>query len=195
MGNQGTTAVTPMFRVSYPNVFKPRMNDLNGKEEYSVMAIFPKGADLSALKEAAANAMAKKFGPDKTKWPKQYRSPFRDQQDRAKEDEAGNLVMPEGLVAGAIYLNLRTNQKPAVVDQNVQPILEEKDFYAGCYARAKIGAYAYDNKGNKGVSFGLQNIQKMKDGEPLGTRTRPEDDFKPIEDLSNNDPSDIMGAL
>jgi hypothetical protein len=170
---------TPVFRVSYPNVFKARRNDLNGKDEFSVVALFEKGADLTALKKAAQEAIIAKWGPDQAKWPKNLRSPFRDQAERAK-DVDGKRILPAGHVEGAIFLNLKSSQRPGVVDQNVQDIIDESQFYAGCFARASVNAYAYDQKGNRGVSFGLGNIQKVRDGEPLGNRAKPEQDFAPI---------------
>jgi len=167
--------VTPTFRVSYPNVFTARTNAMNGKEEFSIVALFKKGEDLSALIAEAQEATAKKFGADKAKWPKNMRSPFRDQADREKGG-----VLPPGYEEGAIFLNLKSLQAPSVVDQKIQPILEPKDFYAGCYARASISAYAYDMKGNRGVAFGLRNLQKIDDGESLGGVTKPEDDFEAV---------------
>ena len=170
------SVVTPEFKMSYPNLFTPRMNDLNGKEEYSVVALFPKGADLSALKKAAEAAVIEKWGTDKTKWPKPLKTPFRDQAEREKDG-----ALPPGHEAGAIFMNLKSKQKPQVVDQNVQPILDTAEVYAGCIAKASVNAYAYDQKGNRGVAFGLGNIQKVRDGDPLGGRTRAQDDFKAIE--------------
>lgn len=171
---------TPTFRVSYPNVFKARKNELNGQDEYSVVALFKKGEDLSALKKAAQEAIIAKWGPDQAKWPKNLRSPFRDQAERAKEVD-GKRILPAGHEEGAVFLNLKTRQRPGVVDQNVQDIIDESQFYAGCYARASVNAFAYDQKGNRGVAFGLGNIQKVKDGEPLGNRAKPEQDFAPIQ--------------
>ena len=107
------------------------------------------------------------------------KSPFRLQEERAKEVD-GKRVLPAGHEEGAIFMNLRSTQRPGVVDQNVQDILDESQFYAGCIARASINAYAYDQKGNRGVAFGLANIQKVRDGEPLGNRTKPEQDFAPV---------------
>ena len=170
---------TPEFRVSYPNVFKPKRNDLNGKDEFSIVALFKKGQDLSVLEAAIVKAATDKWGPDKLKWPKPLRNPIRDQGERAKEVD-GKRVLPAGHEEGAKFINLKSAQRPGVVDQNVQDILEESQFYAGCYARASINAFAYDQKGNRGVSFGLGNIQKMREGEPLGNRARPEQDFAPI---------------
>lgn len=181
---------TPPFRVSYPNVFKAKKNDLNGKDEYSLVALFPKGADLSALKSAAMEAITKKWGTDKAKWPANMKSPFRDQKERAKFDEAsGKSVLPPGHEEGAIFMNLKSAQRPGLVDHNVEDILDSSQFYAGCYARATINAFAYDQKGNRGVSFGLVNIQKVKDGDPLGNRTRAQDDFMPIENVGAGAPT------
>jgi len=60
---------TPEFRVAFPNVFKARRNDMNEKDEYSLVALFPKGADLTVLREAAMEAAVKKWGEDKAQWP------------------------------------------------------------------------------------------------------------------------------
>lgn len=179
--------VTPIFRASYPNVFKPKLNDLNGKEEYSVMALFPKGCDLSALKKMAQDAVEKKWGADKAKHPTNLKSPFRDQKELAKEGK-----MRPGTEDGAIFINLKAKEKPQVVDQNVQPILDEAEFYAGVFAKASVNAYAYDQKGNRGVAFGLGNIQKVKDGDPLGGRTRAQDDFAPIEGAKEDGSADSL---
>lgn len=174
--------VTPQFRVSFPAVFKAKLNKLNNKQEYSVQALFKKGEDLTKLKETVKLAIEEKWGKDKNKWPKNIRTPFKDQSDRAKEnEETGEMELPDGYEAGAIYLNLKSTSRPAVVDQNVEPILDETQFYGGCWAKASINAKAYSQAGNHGVSFYLNNIQKVGDGTPFGSRSRPEDDFAPVE--------------
>lgn len=194
-----SNTMTPTFTVSYPKVFKPEVNKLSGETEYSLVALFPKGSDLTALKKAAQEAIEKKFGAKakNADFLKTLRNPFRDQGEKAKVDETtGKSVLPQGHEAGAIYMNLKSKQKPQVVDQNVQLILEPTDFYAGCKARATVRAYAYDNKGNKGVAFGLVNVQKVSDGEALGGRTRAEDDFTPIAgatDAAASDASSLFG--
>jgi len=173
--------VTPKFRVSYPKVFKAEINKLSGKSEYGVVALFDKGADLSALREAIKAAIVEKWGPDASKHPKNLRNPLRDQADKAKDG-----IMPDGHVEGAYFLNLKSTQKPGVVDENVQPILDESQFYAGCYARASVSVYAYDQAGNRGVGIGLTNIQKVADGDPFSGRPKPEDSFKPVAGSANN---------
>ncbi len=119
--------VTPKFKMGYPNLFKPRKNEMNGKDEYSVVALFDKGEDLSVLKKAAQEAIAKKWGADKSKWPQNLRTPFRDQGEKGKIDEVtGKKILPPGHEDGAFFLNLRSQQKLGVVDENVQPILDEQ---------------------------------------------------------------------
>lgn len=172
--------ITPVFRVSYPNVFKARKNDLNGQDEFGLVAVFDKDADLSVLKAARAEACEKKWGKDPKKWPEGLRSPFRKNEEKWKKDDNGNKVEIDPYVAGGIFLNLKCNQAPGVVDAQVQPILEPKDFYPGCYARAEVAAAAYEQKGNKGVSFYLRNVQKVRDGQPLGGVSRPEDAFEAV---------------
>lgn len=188
--------MTPEFRVSYPAVFKPQVNNLNGKSEFSVTMLFDKKADLAALKNAAKEAIEVKWGKDKAKWPKGLRLPFRDQAEKAKEVD-GKQVLPAGYEEGATFITARSNQRPGVIDRKKDDIIDETEFYAGCYARATLRAYTYDQSGNRGVSFGLQNLQKLRDGERLGGRTAAQDDFSAVEggddpfgDIGKKDPLD-----
>lgn len=67
---------------------------------------------------------------------------------------------------------------PQVVDASLQPILDASEVYSGCYARVSINFYAFNTNGNKGIACGLGNIQKLRDGEPLGgNRISAEADF------------------
>jgi hypothetical protein len=179
---------TPKFRVSFPTVFEARENPLNGKMEYSIVMLFDKDSvDLSQLKKAAHDVALEKFG-DKLPTLK-LRSPFRDGDEEKPE-------RPE--FKNQIFMTVKSTQRPGVVDEAVQPILDQSQFYAGCYARATISAFAYDRMGNKGVSFGLINLQKMNDGEPLTNRISAEDDFAPIkvdESLAEEQPSQTIGDL
>lgn len=182
------TVNTPKFRVSYPQVFQPKENTLSHQMEYSLEAIFEPDADISNLKAAATKALEDKFGKDKAKWPEGLRSPFKSQDTKAKTVN-GKQVLPEPYQEGGVYLNLRNKQRPSVVDGGLNSIIDPSDFYAGCYAIASVSVYAYDKGGNRGVNFSLSNIQKVDDGDPLGGRTRPEDDFSPVESATDNSAS------
>lgn len=169
-------ALTPMFRVSYPNIFKPKKNELSGKEEYSLVAVFAPGTDLTVLKKLAQAALVDKWGPDKAKWPTTLKSPFRKCEERKLRDG----TMPEGYPEGGIFVSMKSAQRPGLVDSEVRDIIEPREFYAGCYARATVTAFAYDFSGNRGVSLWMQNVQKMKDGEPIAGRAKAQDDFDPV---------------
>lgn len=167
---------TPEFRVSFPNLFKARAAEEGQTPKFSVVMLFPKGADLKELKKAAHAACVDAFGKDETKWPKNLRNPFRDQGEKGEY---------EGYEAGAVFISASSKIKPGVVDSKVQAITDEVEVYAGCYGRATVNAYTYSVKGNTGVSFGLVNFQKTRDGESLTGRTRPEEDFNPIDGIDD----------
>jgi hypothetical protein len=158
---------TPVFRVSFPNVFEPQSFD-GGDPKYGLTMLFDSDADLSALREAAKRAAREKWGEGKI--PQGLRSPFRDGAEKPDLDG----------YEGKIFVRCTSKQKPGLVDLAVKPIIDPSEFYAGCYAIATLNAYAYDTKGNKGIAFGLLNIQKQGDGTPFSGRSRPEDDFKPV---------------
>jgi hypothetical protein len=123
--------------------------------------------------------------PDPATRPKIH-LPFRDQ---------GELKYP-GYEAGAVFIRASNEKKPGVIDARKNPIVNEADFYSGCYVRAHIHAFYYDNNGNKGISFGLDNVQKIRDGEPLGGRMKAEDVFGAVEgagDAAGLTASDIFG--
>ena len=170
---------TPEFRVSYPCVFKPKMNTKSKKEEYSLEALFAPGTDMSRLEAAVDAAIVKKWGADKARWPRNLKLPFK-KQTLTRVNKVGDVVPNAGHIEGAPLLTLKNKDKPGVVDSNVQPIIAEAEFYAGCYAIASLNASAYDVDGARGVTFYLQNLQKTREGEPLSGRPKAEDDFAPI---------------
>jgi hypothetical protein len=173
------TGMTPKFRVSYPNVFEPRLNDQSGKMEYTMVALFEKGANLDELKALVKKAAEAEFGTDQKKWPKNLRSPFRDQGEREKELEDGTKIMPEGYVKGAVFINLKNKVQPGLVDADRKAILDPAEFYAGCWARATVSVFGY-SKGSPGVAIWMNNVQKLADGEPISGRPRAEDEFAAV---------------
>ena len=63
------------------------------------------------------------------------------------------------------------------MDKSVNPILDQSEVYSGCYGKVSINFYAFNSDGNKGIACGLGNIQKIRDGEPLSSRSSAADDF------------------
>lgn len=174
------TATTGIFRASYPNLFKPRKNPMNGKMQYGVAALFQKGDDLNILLALEKNALRKKFGEDEKKWPRLNHRPFKDQGDVIKKRQNEGKATPDGYENGAVYLNLTTETPPGVAGKDGSPMADSSEFYPGCYARAIITASAYDTQANKGVAFYLNLVQKVADGKPFGNRIELEKAFQPI---------------
>ncbi|WP_278600881.1 ssDNA-binding protein, partial [Clostridium tertium] len=75
-----------------------------------------------------------------------------------------------------------SRQAPQVVDSKVEPILDQSEVYSGCYGRISVTFYGYNSNGNRGIAAGLGNIQKIKDGEPLGGRVSAVNEFGTVED-------------
>ena len=171
--------ITPVFRVSFPHLFKANKATAQAEPKYGVAMLFPKDADLSALKKAAEEAVYAKWGD---KIPKKLKKPFLNQGDYELE----------GYVEGCVLIRASSLQKPGVVDANREDIIDESDVYPGCYGRASLRAFTYDINGNIGVSFGLQNFQKMRDGDPIGGRTNAEDDFAPADGESATTTADKL---
>lgn len=158
--------MTPEFRVSFPHVMNPTRN-MQDKLRYNLVMLFPKSADLSKLKEIAKAAAVEKWG---NKFPENLKIPFRD----------GNEKTYEGY-KDTIFCSAQSVNRPGLINETKETIINHEEFYAGCYAIATITAYAYDRVGNRGVAFGLQNVMKVKDGEPFSGKTSPQDDFDAIE--------------
>lgn len=171
------TVVTPVFRGSFINVFTPRKNEQSQKDEWSIKMIFDRDADLSELKKLIDEAIMEKWG---TNPPKNLKLPLKDGNlsdlDKYPEDANKYIASAKSTIA-----------PPGVVDRQLQPIMEAKEVYSGCYLRASVTAYAYDHKLNKGVSFGLRNVMKWDEGEPLAGTTKPEDDFAAFAQTGQND--------
>lgn len=174
--------ITPEFRVGFPRVFKAHAVNEGGEEKFSIVCLFPKGADLSKLKAAAKAAAVEKWGD---KIPKKLRSPFKDSGEKSEYD---------GFDEDCINISPASKYKPGLVDENVEPIIVETDFYGGCYARASVNAYAYQHpKGGPGVSFGLLNVQKLRDGDPFSGKSTPEEDFDAVPPAPEGDAAPPAG--
>lgn len=165
--------VTGLVRFSYCNIFRSRAFKEGQDAEYSVCLLIPKDDKKTLAKIKAAVDEAVEAGIS-SKWggkqPKNLHLPLRDG-DEERADEA-----PE--YEGMFFLNAKSKEKPGIVDRDRNEILDPDEVYSGCWGRASINFYPYDRNGNRGVGVGLNNIQKIKDGEHLGAaRASAEDDF------------------
>ena len=165
--------VTNKVRASYLSWHNPR-EGLDGKMAYSVELLIPKTDvdGITKIKAAMKSALEKKFG-DLSKV-KGLKNPLKNG-DEQKQD--GTPHSPE--YHGHFYLRCKSSEKPGVIDIKGKEIINSTDFVSGDYCRASIMASAYDSNGARGVTFYLNNLQKVADGEALGGtgRTTAQDDF------------------
>ena len=118
---------------------------------------------IEAAKQAGKAKLADKNG----KIPANIKIPLRDGDiDRADDPAFENCW----------FINANTLRRPSVVDRDLNPIMEREDFYSGCYGRASINFYAF-NVSSKGIAAGLNNLQKLEDGEPLAGGSTADEDF------------------
>jgi len=161
-------------RWSYANVWEPKSIN-GGAPKYSVSLIIPKSDSKTVAKIQAAIEAAYKEGESKLKGNGRsvpalsvLKTPLRDGDTERPDDEA---------YADSYFINTNSASAPGIVDADRQPVIDRSEVYSGAYGRASINFYAFNSNGNKGIACGLNNLQKMKDGEPLGGKSRAEDDF------------------
>ena len=166
--------------MSYLNVNEPKTPMGGGTPKYSVSLIIPKSDTVTIAKIKAAIQAAYEEGQSKLKGNSKFvpdldslKTPLRDGDKERKGDEA---------YKNAYFLNANSTTKPGVVDADRNPILDTSELYSGIIGRASINFYAFNSNGNKGIACGLNNLQKLADGTPLGGHSRAEDDFADLDD-------------
>jgi hypothetical protein len=166
-----TKIITGKVRFSYCHVFEPTSLNEDQQKKYSVSVVIDK-TDAKTLKKINdAIAEAKEAGKSKFggKVPKNLKTPLRDGDEDREDDEA---------YEGKMFLTANSTRKPQIVNESLEEIMSQDEFYSGCYGRASLSFYAYDSGGSKGIACGLNNIQKQDDGERLGGNvSTAEDDF------------------
>ena len=178
--NNPTKVITGVnTRWSYVNAWEPKSIN-GGAPKYSVSLIIPKSDTKTLEKVQAAIQAAYEEGQGKLKGNGKsvpalsvLKTPLRDGDAERPDDEA---------YADSYFINANSGTAPGIVDADRNPILDRSEVYSGVYGRASINFYAFNSNGNKGIACGLNNLQKIRDGEPLGGKTRAEDDFATEDD-------------
>ncbi|MCI6581923.1 MAG: DUF2815 family protein [Oscillospiraceae bacterium] len=175
-----TKVVTGECRFSYANLWEPKAMDENSKAKYSVSLIIPKSdtktiEKIKAAIQAAYDEGKGKLGNGKVVPPlTSLKTPLRDGDLERPDDEA---------YANSYFINANSILAPGIVDADRQAILDHSEVYSGIYGRASINFYAFKTNTAKGIACGLQNVQKLRDGDPLGGHSRAEDDFADDDDF------------
>lgn len=167
-----TKIVTGKVRFCYANVFEPTAMNDGDTPKYNICILIPKSDEktINAVKkaiEAAKQAGKAKIADKSGKIPSTLKTPLRD-----GDEERGDDPTFENM----FFINANTTRKPTIVDKDLNPIMSKEEFYSGCYGRASINFYAY-NVSSKGIAAGLNNLQKLEDGEMLAGGSSAEEDF------------------
>ena len=178
--NNPTKVITGVdTRWSYANVWDPKSIN-GGTPKYSVSLIIPKSDKVTIQKIKAAIQSAYEEGESKLKGNGKsvpslsvLKTPLRDGDLERPDDEA---------YKNAYFVNANSATAPGIVDADRQQIIDRSEVYSGVYGRASINFYAFNSNGNKGIACGLNNLQKIRDGEPLGGKASAESDFATDDD-------------
>ncbi len=164
----------PNTRWSYCNVWEAKAIG-EGTPKFSVSLIIPKIDKVKINKINAAIKAAYEEGANKLRGTgksvpsfETLKKPLRDGDIERPDDEA---------YANSYFINANSQTQPGIVDESCQPILTRSEVYSGVYGRASISFYAFNSNGNRGIACSLNNLQKIKDGEPLGGKASAESDF------------------
>lgn len=166
-------------RWSYANVWEPKaIND--GSPKYSVSLIIPKSDTATVAKIKAAIEAAYHEGEAKLKGNGRSVPPLAAIKNPLRD---GDVERPDDFAyANAYFVNANSATAPGIVDADRNPILTRSEVYSGVYGRASINFYAFNSNGNKGIACGLNNLQKLRDGDPLGGKASAESDFATDDD-------------
>lgn len=163
-----TTVTTDRARLSFTHLFEPYANNPGQEAKYSVTVLVPKSDIATKQRIDAAITAAKQQGVSKC-----WNGVMPPVVATAVHD--GDGVRPNGEpfgeeCRGHWVFTASSKQAPQVVDLNLNPIINQTDVYSGCYARVCVNFFAYNSNGKRGVGIGLNAVQKLEDGEPLGGR-------------------------
>lgn len=170
--------VTGKARLSYVNLLKPYARIPGAEEKYSVTVLVPKSDTATINKINAAVNAAIEMGIQKRwdgKRPAVINIPVYDGDGTRPSDGE-----PFGAECKGHYVftaSAKADRPPRVVDTAINDILDSREVYSGMYGRVSVDFFPYNAQGRKGIGAGLNNVQKLEDGEPLGGGTTAEDDF------------------
>lgn len=172
METNSTKVVTGKVRFCYASVFEPTAMNDDDQKKYSVCILIPKSDTATLTKinnaiQAAKEAGKAKLADKNGRIPSTIKLPLRDGDEERSDDPT---------FENCYFINASSNRRPGLVDAALNPIISQDEFYSGCYGRVSINFYAY-NVQSKGIAAGLNNIQKLEDGEPLCGGSTPEEDF------------------
>ena len=180
-----TKIITGKVHLSYVNLLKPKAMNEGDDPKYSCVILIPK-EDKETIKKIrnAQKAAWEAAKNDKLKGVK-WENVKHTLRDGDNDDSIDTEERPE--YAGHMFMSVSSRTAPQIIDKYKEKVDSEDEVYSGVYARVSLNAYAYNTKGNKGISCGLNNVQIIAKGDFLGGRSSAESDFDEWEEDEEDD--------
>jgi hypothetical protein len=159
-------------RVAYPHLFEAYAYQNGPNKKYEITLMIPKtdAKTVEDLKKACSAARSKKWPGEA---PKGLLSPIKD-----GDEMSTDAFRDHWIVRAKATPREGGGGRPGVVLPNLQPAGPE-DIVSGDFCNVDINPYAYDQSGNKGIAFGLNNVQLALKGDRIGSgKARPETVFE-----------------
>lgn len=167
----------PRTRWAYCNVWEPKQPLNGGRPKYSVKLIIPKDDMETVTAVDDAIRAAQDEGYKRLRGDDAYVPSFGEIKWPVQDGDAPGLRNAQDY-AGCWLINANSDNAPQIVDAHMRPVIEHSRVYSGVYGRASISFYAYNKGGGKrGIACCLRNLQLIKAGEPLATRSDAQHDF------------------
>lgn len=168
MALKANQAMTGKARLSYCHLLTPRSSN-GGEPKFSVTVLIPKTDTATkarldkAIEEACKTGATNLWGGR----PPRISVPLYDGDGARPSD--GMPYGPECKGHWVLTASAKADRPPQVMDANTNPIINPADVYSGMYGRVIVSFFPYSNQGKKGVGCGLEGVQKVADGQPLGS--------------------------
>jgi hypothetical protein len=168
MALSNTQMTTGDVRLSYVHLDAPYANpNTNADPKYQVTVLMPKSdVQAKARLDAAYQAAVQKGVAEK--WngtmPPIIACSIHD--GDGVRPSTGEPFGPE--CKGHWVFTASSKNPVSLVDAGMNPIVQKGELYSGCYARVCVSLFPYNTAGKRGIGIGLEAVQKLRDGDPLG---------------------------
>lgn len=177
MALSNTQMTTGEVRLSYVHLDAPYANpNTNADPKYQVTVLMPKSdVQAKARLDAAYQAAVQKGVAEK--WngtmPPIIACSIHD--GDGVRPSTGEPFGPE--CKGHWVFTASSKNPVSLVDAGMNPIVQKGELYSGCYARVCVSLFPYNTAGKRGIGIGLEAVQKLRDGDPLGGGVSVSDAF------------------
>jgi hypothetical protein len=157
---KGASIITPPAVMCFSYLTAP-----DDKGKFRAELVFTEGTDISVVQDASDAVSKLAFPGKKTK--SGVLTGERITTSGEPHDSAEGVIRPWSKAkpdgeCGIVFRHIKDVQQKLSADE------VRKLFYDGCVVRAAITPFSYDNDGNKGVSWFLNEILFVDDGNRIG---------------------------